>query len=196
MAHSDKTTTLGLPDNDAAEHRMRRALGLELTASSRTPRQSRARNQGRTRFIDDGEVPVVMLTGRHRPEAPDAVREQMAVLQSALDSERMQRLAAERALAEAQATVQNLQTKLAHAEMASAEALATERRVRLLAEATLQGQVTASAAQRQNRAADPAQSAAGRRIPGRRAKPSTAAEPEPVKWWLPSYQAKMRKQRR
>ena len=178
---------------------MRRALGLEPAASSRTPRLSRARNPGRARFIDDGDVPVVMLSGRHRPEAQDAVREQMAALQSALDSERMQRLAAERALAEAQATVQNLQTKLAHAEIASAEALAAERRARLLAEATVQGQ--ADRERRANGEPGRRSGAAGRwprGYPGAGAKPSTAAEPEPVKWWLPSYQAKMkrRKQKR
>lgn len=177
---------------------MRRALGLEPAASSRTPQLSRPRSPGRARFIDDGDVPVVMLSGRHKPDAQDAVRERMAALQSALDSERMQRLAAERALAEAQATVQNLQTKLAHAEIASAEALAAERRARLLAEATVQGQADASAAQSENPAAVPTQPAVAPRVPGRRSKTRTPAEPEPVKWWLPSYQAKLkrRKQKR
>ena len=110
----------------------------------------------------------------------------MATLASELKTERSERVAAQQALADAQRTIQQLQTKLAHAEMAAAEALQIEHQARLSAEARLSQTVSAKPLKPEApKLAEPKRRG---RPPG---KPLVAKEPEqqPVEWWLPSYKA-------
>ena len=111
------------------------------------------------------------------------------------------RAGAERALAEAQAAIRALQAKLAHTELAHAEALAIERRAREHAEAVLREETAREAAER--RLSEPVSARASVEAPAPRPKtqrakagktaPKTSAakarEPKPVKWWLPDYKA-------
>lgn len=113
---------------------MRRAMGLDgpllaCPASATTPAQQRP-EQARTRhrFAREGEVPGGIVTG---PRATGAAPGRLAAtLRTDLDAERTARAGAEQALAQAQAAIRALQAKLAHTELAHAEALATERRAR------------------------------------------------------------------
>ena len=110
----------------------------------------------------------------------------MATLASELKTERSERVAAQQALSDAQRTIQQLQTKLAHAEMAAAEALEIERKGRLSAEA--RPSQIAPAKTLKPEAQNLAEPKRRGRPPG---KQRVAEEPEqkPVKWWLPSYKA-------
>lgn len=95
----DQTSNSNRPKAESAdlEHRMRRTLGVH------------APNQGqRRRFAQDGDVPVVINSRRDAGEA-------------AMHAEREARQQAERLLTAAQATIRDLQTKLAHAEMSLSE---------------------------------------------------------------------------
>ena len=73
----------------------------------------------RRRFVRDGEVPVVVLhpkseaDSRHAATIVDLTRQR--------DSERAARLRAEQSLQDALATIQSLQTRLAHADLARDE---------------------------------------------------------------------------
>ena len=182
------------------EARMRRALGLDrpLAAPSAQPAQQRPAQlrpeqaRARHRFVQDGEVPVVVVNGQGASGA--APNGQAAGTRAKLLAERQARADAERALAEAQATVRSLQAKLAHVELAHAEALAAERRAREASETALRHATAArEAAERRLREAAPvpaadAPTAEPTSKRARAAKP--AREPEPVKWWLPSYKAR------
>ncbi len=189
---------------------MRQALGLRGDQSSERPAQRREQDRRTRRFVRDGEVPVVVLSPsrEHGPDGPAPVN-RIAAAEAALRSERAARERAERSLRETQANLQHVQTKLAHADLAHSEALAAARRGREEAEAALAAATVAREALElriaemeaaQQRAAE----AEVRREP---AKPSQAAlvkprrktaaspverEPQPVKWWLPSYKAKTR----
>lgn len=127
---------------------MRRALGLEGGASApratdRTepvPRAGDRFAQGhKRRFVQDGEVPVTVVTGRrdgmaepapHRGPSVAAAPSRLEAAESALAHETAARHQVERALAEAQAAVHDLQTKLGHAELARTEAVDGLRRER------------------------------------------------------------------
>ena len=133
---------------DAAEARMRLALGL--TGASRPASgghqggssQNHGPQQGpshdasrpqRRRFAQDGDVPVVMLNrGR---DAETGGENRVQALSSELRDERSGRIKAERALEEANLSIQSLKTKLAHAEMAFEERLREEREARNKVEA-------------------------------------------------------------
>lgn len=185
---------------------MRRALGLDdpllvrpapatVTPARQRPEQARTRH----RFAREGEVPVETVTG---PRVTDAALDRRAAaLRTDLDAERAARAGAERALAEAQAAIRALQAKLAHTELAHAEALAIERRAREHAEAVLREETAREAAER--RLSEPVSARASVEAPAPRPKtqrakagktaPKTSAakarEPKPVKWWLPDYKA-------
>ena len=204
------------PDADQPpidEARMRRALGLDRPPAAQSaqqrpvqqrpeqmrPEQARARH----RFVQDGEVPVVVVNGHGASEVA-APNEQAAGVQAKLRAEQQARADAERSLAEAQATMRSLQAKLAHAELAHAEALAAERRAREAAEAALQQAIAArEPAGRRARevtpapvpdvpATGPVAAEAKAAKPARKPAAKPAREPEPVKWWLPGYKAKAR----
>ena len=120
---------------ETAEARMRRALGdLENQGSGRGHDATRPRpdnrptdrhsgERPRARFVQDGDVPVTVLnrTRPHEAEGANGGSNRLSVAEAALASERTMRLRAERAVAEAQAAVHDLQTKLGHAELARQE---------------------------------------------------------------------------
>jgi len=188
---------------------MRQALGLgEGAASQRAPQRREPEARGR-RFVKDGEVTVVMLSGSRDAAAsgPPPVN-RVAAAEAALRAERAAHEHAEQSLREALAHVQRLQTQLAHAEMAHREALAAEQHRREVAEQALaeataarealeQRMAEAEAAPVQAQAADVASKTKTSRAkpakPRREAAGAPKREPQPVKWWLPSYKAKLRK---
>jgi len=190
------------------EARMRRALGLQGASSSHSTPQRSDRPRSRHRFVQDGEVPVVVLNS---PRAPDAGPDVQAATHAALEGERAARTKADQALAEAQATIRSLQAKLAHAELAHAEALAAERRSREYAETALRdagatrtrtaGHSEVEVAAQMRELARPMAFKTARNQSARAAKARPGApaamvrEPQPVKWWLPSYKAARAKQR-
>jgi len=123
-------------------------------------------------------------------------------------TEQAARATAERALADALATIQRLRTQLAHAEMSHAEALDAERKHRealdqaLLEAADTRGnlekQLARHAATRwRDVAALPTRAAESLPVPVQHEqkvkRPDAVREPEPVKWWLPSYKAQFGK---
>ena len=119
---------------ETAEARMRRALGdLENQGSGRGHDASRSRpdnrpsdrhsgDRPRPRFVQDGDVPVTVLS-RARPHEAEGANgsNRLSVAEAALASERTMRLRAERAVADAQTALHDLQTKLGHAELARQE---------------------------------------------------------------------------
>jgi hypothetical protein len=189
------------------EDRMRQALGLRGDQSNERPTPRREPLRGPHRFVKDGEVPVVVLSPsrEHGPDGPAPVN-RVAAAEAALRSERVAREWAERTLRETQTTLQHVQTKLAHADLAHGEALAAERRGREQAEAglaeaiaareTLELRLVEMAAAQPPGAEDrtelvkPSQTALVK--PRRKAANAAEREPQPVKWWLPSYKAKTR----
>lgn len=198
---------------------MRQALGLRGDAPGERPPQRREQERRVRRFVKDGEVPVVVLNNSrdHGPDGPAPVN-RIAVAENALRAERAARERAERSLKEALATLQHVQTKLAHADLAHTEALAAERQGRERAEAAREqaenalaetivardalelrlSAMTEARLQATSSAAVPERAAASEERAATRPRRKTAAvpgerEPEPVKWWLPSYKARLRK---
>jgi hypothetical protein len=137
----------------AAEARMRRALGLDGEQLRSRPPTERADVPPRQaerfstpghkrRFVHDGEVPVTLVHGlvsgrrEHadgngaRPVNNAQPTNRLEVAEAALAAEIATREKVERALAEAQATVHDLQTKLGHADLARQEAVEVLRRER------------------------------------------------------------------
>jgi len=121
---------------DAAEARMRAALGLgsRPAPSGNTPHTaapapiSHDQTRPRRRFAQDGDVPVVMLS-RSR-DTDGASDNRFAALTTELREEKSARARAERALDEANLSIQSLKTKLAHLEIACEEKLREERALR------------------------------------------------------------------
>ncbi len=130
-----------------AERKMREALlgmgGRRETAAPRqhsdSPRQTSHRQSGerasasgsghRHRFVQDGEVPVVMVTNTNAASSPTGAARasetrasRQAPTAADLNAERGARERTERALQQAQAVIRDLETKLAHAEMARTDA--------------------------------------------------------------------------
>ena len=189
------------------EDRMRQALGLRGDQSNERPTPRREPLRGPHRFVKDGEVSVEVLSPsrEHGPGGPAPVN-RIAAAEATLRSERVARERAERLLRETQATLQQVQTKLAHAELAHGEALAAERQGREQAEAalaeaivareTLELRLAAIAAVQPPEAEDPTEPAQPSQPalvkPRRKAANAAEREPQPVKWWLPSYKAKTR----
>lgn len=136
----------------AAEARMRRALGLDGGGKPRTPdrqepaqrpaerfvpghtphgHNGHAHNGHKRRFVQDGEVPVTVVSGRrdgpgdvtpHRGPSTGAAPSRVEAAEAAVAQEASARQQAERALHDAQVTIHDLQTKLGHAELARVEA--------------------------------------------------------------------------
>ncbi len=127
----------------ATEAQMRHALGLdgqpqapraeEQSTSSGPAADRLTLHRPPRRFVKDGEVPVTVV---RRPHTLDAVAGMTPTasnqLESARQTIRSQAVAterAERALTDAQATIRDLRTKLAHERMAKEEAYAALQRV-------------------------------------------------------------------
>lgn len=101
---------------------MRRALGLERRPTAPPPQggEGHSHPRHRHRFVRDGEVPVVMVQS-HADQGAAPRPDPAAGL---LAEERAARERGERALAAAQSTIRDLQTKLAHITLARDEAVA------------------------------------------------------------------------
>ena len=109
----------------ATEAQMRRALGLHNTtpmqAATIPPTTSPgASSPQRRRFVRDGEVPVSLL---HRDRDGGAGTNKLDATRPALREQVEARERAEHLLQEAEATVRDLQTKLAHERIAHEEAV-------------------------------------------------------------------------
>lgn len=157
----------------AAEARMRRALGLDAEQLRARSAQERIEAPQRPadrfsvpghkrRFVSDGEVPVTLVhglvSGRREHADGNGARgganaqptNRLEVAEAALAAEIATRERTERALQEAQATIHDLQTKLGHADLArqeAVEALRREREAAIALRASLQefeDQVTAA----------------------------------------------------
>jgi hypothetical protein len=209
----------------ATEEQMRRALGLHDAAAPRqsfvqAPAPSPGTHRPPRRFARDGDVPVTVVGREHRPDDASGVNQLQAARQ-AIRTQAVARERAERELADAQTSVRDLQTKLAHERMARDEALrhaedekralrealdaaqadlATERDARRRAEQRL-----AEAVEAATRPAPLAVALAApelmvppkeRAKPGRkpRAKPAQEDEAQSdfVEWWVPGWQEKFR----
>jgi len=138
------------------EAQMRRALGLygdqprHRTEPDRSDGPQRSMDRyapggHRRRFVQDGDVPVTIvrrdgnpdpLANRPAAQVPPS-QSRLQRTEAALAVETAARDRAERALADAQAIIRDLQTKIGHAELAKNEALEAARRERE-AHATLQ----------------------------------------------------------
>jgi hypothetical protein len=119
------------PPDDArlrsAEAHMRRVLGLRgdtqrHVATDYPATSTNGSHPQRRRFVRDGEVPVTVI---HREPHPDGEpgSNHLQAARQALRSEAAAKERAERMLADAQAAVRVLQTKLAHERLAKDEAL-------------------------------------------------------------------------
>jgi hypothetical protein len=159
--------------SDLIEARMRAALHLRRSSSS-SPVP--AAHRGRHRFVQDGEVPVVVVNPRHHP--PEEDRAALAELERALACERDARQAAEKALRQAAETIRRLQTRLAHAEIAGREA------------ATAVPAPAAAEAPKAQEANPPK----GRQRPRRRS--PEPVEDKPVEWWKPGWKERLRDRQR
>jgi hypothetical protein len=162
--------TLSLNDeSDLIEARMRAALHLRRPSSSPLP----AKHTGRHRFVQDGEVPVVVVNPRQQRSEDEQAA--LAVLEGKLAREREARQAAEAALEQATATIRQLQTRLAHAEIARREATPAP---------------VAPVPVPEVEQADPPKRAEPR--PRRPVKAKPQAEDEPIEWWKPGWQERFR----
>ena len=109
----------------ATEAQMRRALGLRNTSQTQaipppaTPTASASHPQ-RRRFVRDGEVPVSVI---HRDQGDASGTNALEAARQALREQVAAREHAEHLLQEAQATIHDLQTKLAHERLARDEAV-------------------------------------------------------------------------
>ena len=109
----------------ATEAQMRRALGLNNTSQTQAipPPATAAAitlHPKRRRFVRDGEVPVSII---HRDQSDASSTNALEVARQALRERVAAREHAEHLLQEAQATIHDLQTKLAHERLARDEAL-------------------------------------------------------------------------
>ena len=196
MPDSDENLPLSPSDTQATENRMRRALGLQ--GPTRQPPQQRADQvRPRHRFVQDGGVPVVVLNSRGDNDPTAVFKTRVAELEAALEAERTAHGATRRSLHEAQAAVQAQRTRLAHAELAHSEALTAERNARQAAEESLQTRLATSEQSAPLPVAAPPLQAAAKLKPAARKTPrapraAKAKEPQPVKWWLPSFREKLR----
>jgi hypothetical protein len=127
---------------------MRRALER---IGAKTPRESRASapvfssapmrgnmsDGQKRRFVRDGEVPVMVVSGSRPPEGQSQrrnaapVNEHVEAAQVAMRAGKAQQEAAERALKEARDTIQDLRTKLGHIALARDEALEVAKRAEM-----------------------------------------------------------------
>jgi hypothetical protein len=187
MSRIDNPNTPLSLDNQIDEDRVRRALGLTTSGSHQTHQQRPEQARQRHRFVADGAVPVVML---NRTDGETAgLRDRLAAAETALETERAAHAATKRALHDAQAAYQALQTRFGHTELSHNEALKAERDARRAAEEAL------AALQAERLAAPPPAPrktviAVGDRPIRKPRLGGAAKESKPVRWWTPSYRAK------
>jgi len=180
----DDLTSSGTLRLREAEEKMRRALGLTNDSSPQPQRPQLEPHRHKRRFVADGEVPVTVL--------PSSGRRSVVEDTERVDAERHGREAAERSLAEAQHTIRDLQTRLAHAEMAlneahqslAAERQRTEEAITALQQAREQFEAVAVTAKAAPKEIVPKEQKKTRHAPAARRGRPPAIEPKPVKWWL------------
>jgi hypothetical protein len=190
-----------LPPDEA---RMRAALGLLPDSQPRPSGHGPDHSSHRHRFVRDGKVMVAQVKATASDNAPaQSPRSRLIALEDALAAEQISHARTKRGLEEALATIQALETKLAHGELAHAEAVQHEQAARAQVETTLQrlqaqlqeaevhAQRIAAAATSTPRHVEPAVDSSGSVSRGR-SKATGSSEPKPVKWWLPSYRAAQR----
>jgi hypothetical protein len=184
MTEDAGLTTLSLLTSpEDAEARMRRALRVGEPAGGGAPQEQGNRARPARHYAQDGDVPVVRLPGRKDHAGAAA----LAKAEEALQDERAAREKVETALRQAQAMIQTLQTKMAHAEIAHAEELAAQR---LLTEAALAAKKDEAPAYVPEPAPAPEPVQAVRR---EKVKPAPeGSEPEPVEWWVAGWKDRLR----
>src|SRR5450631_2287696 len=126
----------------STETQMRHALGLRGDTPPRSSASGSHRQ--RHRFVRDGEVPVTVIRRDHQPEGEHSAN-QLDAARQAIQSEATAKDRAERLLAEAQAMIRDLQTRLGHERLAKDEALETVRRLETEARVAAHAQETAEA---------------------------------------------------
>jgi hypothetical protein len=124
----------------ATEAQMRRALGLHNASPTQDrpvppPTSPVASSPQRRRFVRDGEVPVSVF---HRDQDGGASTNKLDAARQALREQIEAREQAEHLLQEAQATIHDLQTKLAHERLARDEAIQRAEGGRQVVEQALQ----------------------------------------------------------
>ena len=135
-----------IPEQDDTEAAMRRALGLNGDVPRQRvegeQQQMGARQMDRfgpgihrRRFVQDGDVPVTLVRrdaavgpAPTRDNQPGPTSSRLQRVEATLQAETAARTLAERALADAQTMIRDLQTKIGHAELANREAIEKMRR--------------------------------------------------------------------
>jgi hypothetical protein len=158
-----------------AEDRIRTTLGLGQNAS---PSRQFDREPNHISIIRNGQIPVSTPSMHHSSETAKRLTE----IEVTLKVEKNERIAAQRALAEARKAIQHLQTKLAHTEMAAAEVLAHKELELLSVHARIEELVCAFPH-------NPEVKKRGRPL-GHKPPTVSTLEPKPVKWWLPAHRLK------
>jgi len=161
------------------------------------------------RFVRDGEVPVEIRPIRkpgsnQQPQTNPALE----ALKAELSVEHAARKEADRALGEARATIESLQARLAHAEMARDEAVSALRRsleprpvepaIELLPDSMADPVPVKVPARRGRKPGSLNKVPRAAKLPKAPRPPKVAkpeAEPKPVQWWTPSFRAKSRAKR-
>ena len=182
------------PSLDVDELHMRETLGLNGRGRGASRPQPTAAPKQRHRFVQDGEVPVIHLSGTRETDATASLRGRIASLEADLEAERTARTKAEQSTQATLGQMHALETKMAHVEMSAREALAVERQARAQAEAERQDAIVARDAAEQALAAAAVSAAPKPRVKSTRAtKPKgmpRTKEPQPIKWWLGKLPAK------
>jgi hypothetical protein len=201
---STSATLVLTPETNASpeqmqEARIRRAWGLdgeaprmrlpERVEPQPMPRPAERFTAGahKRRFVQDGEVPVTLVHGltgarreHHEPSTARAAAptNRLEVAETALAAEISSRERAEKALAESQAMVQQLQTKLGHSELARQDAIAALQREK---EASADVRTALADAEARAEVAEAARTAAENALTAAQARPaSNAAEAQPA----------------
>jgi hypothetical protein len=128
---------------------MRHALGLRGSTPTRSKADDPSTSTGgsqppKRRFVRDGEVPVTVIRRDYQPDGEPGTN-QLDAARQAIRAEAMARERAERSLEEAQVTIRDLQTKLAHERLAKDEALEGTQRAATEKEADRQTLLTVQA---------------------------------------------------
>ncbi len=137
----------------ADEAQMRRALGIHNTSQTQAIRLSALPSASeshpkRRRFVRDGEVPVTVI---HRDQGDASGANALEAARQAVREQIAAREHAERLLQEAQATIHELQTKLAHERLAKDEAVQRVDSEKQIVEQVLQSLREELAAERNGR---------------------------------------------
>lgn len=160
---------------------------LQSTSSAPSSPMSSGAPRGRHRFVQDGDIPVVVVNRRPR-QATDGLPP-IAALEQALGAEREARAAAERALQQAQEKISQLQMRLAHAESSQDELRAIQAALQEKLAAVPEPIPAPVVPQRRPKAAKAAQDDANEAVP------AVDVEAEAVEWWRPGWRERLRSTR-